>query len=239
MTLASVILGYSGLGFGLICMTAFSFLPFNLERITAMLTIVIIILCFILLLLSYKRFKIDWGKIGLISIGLTFGVPLGYFYILKYHASPIFKFSLGLIILFVSLFSLLPSCFKGKIHSNFAVLFGAISGFLGGAFITGGPVLTLYMYSQVEDPRDMKSTLQAIFIIGNTIRLITIGVGNIGYTKDVIIISSIVLIPVLLMLYFGHVLSEKFRVVIIRKTIYGFICFFGILITINGLNDMI
>ena len=170
----------------------------------------------------------------MITIGTIIGIPVGYQFILHYHQLPLFKFFLGIIILFASLFFLFPFRLKREIHPAYGILFGMVSGFIAGAFMSGGPPLTLYLYSQIEDPRDMKSTLQGSFIIGGFIRLFTVGVGKAGYSKSILFISLVVLLPSFLMLFFGHWLSEKLRSQLIRKIIYGLLGFFGAIIAFNG-----
>ena len=89
------------------------------------------------------------------------------------------------------------------------ILFGLVSGFISGAFMSGGPSLSLYLYSQIDDPRDMKGTLHAVFIISSILRLITVGVGEAGYTRSVILTTLVGMIPTAFILYLGHRVSEK------------------------------
>lgn len=234
MSFAALVQGFSGLGFGIINMTVFSFLTFNLERISVAVTIIFIFNTLLLLFLSHKRMKIDWIRVLLVSIGMVLFIPVGYRFILLFYQLPVFKFALGLVILLASLFLLLSFRYKKKIHTAYGILFGCVSGFIAGAFMSGGPPTTLYLYSQIEDPRDMKSTTQAIFIIGGFTRLFTVGIGQIGFTKDVLLISLIVQIPSFLMLVLGHFISEKLDTHIIRKIIYGLLGFFGVIIAVNG-----
>jgi uncharacterized membrane protein YfcA len=236
MPLAALVKGFSGLGFGIINMTTFSFLGVNLERISVVITIIFTVNTLILLYLSHKRMKTDWKRVLLISIGSLIGIPAGYRFILLYHQLPLFKFSLGLVILIASLFFFIPFHFKRQMHPAYGILFGAISGFIGGAFMSGGPPLTLYLYSQMEDPRDMKSTLQAAFIIGGLIRLFTVGIGKAGFSKSILIVSLLAIAPSFFMLYIGHLLSEKLRFGLINKLIYGLLGCFGAVIAINGLS---
>jgi uncharacterized membrane protein YfcA len=235
MPIAALIKGFSGLGFGIINMTIFSLLGINLERISVVITIVFSVNTATLLYLSHKRMKIDWRRALLVSIGSLIGIPVGYHFILLFHQLPLFKFFLGLVILIASLFFFVPFRIKKGLHPAFGILFGSISGFIGGAFMSGGPPLTLYLYSQMKDPRDMKSTLQAAFIIGGVIRLFTVGIGKVGYSKSILLISLAATIPSFFMLYLGHFISEKLHSELIRKIIYGLLGFFGAVIAVNSL----
>jgi len=234
MPFAALLQGFSGLGFGIVNMAGFSFLDFDLERISVVVTIVFTLNTFLLLYLSNIRMRIKWKIVLFISIGVLIGIPVGYRFILMFHQMPLFKISLGIIILIASLFFFFPLRFRRKIHPAYGIFFGAVSGFIAGAFMTGGPPLTLYLYSQIDDPRDMKSTVQAAFIIGGFIRLFTVGVGKAGYSTNILLIALIVQLPSFIMLFIGHFLSEKIGLQLIRKIIYGLIGFFGVVIAVNG-----
>jgi len=233
--LAAGVRGFSGLGSGIITMTAFSLLDANLERVSVILNIVFTINTLVLLYLSSRRLKIIWREVLLVSIGTLIGIPAGYQFILRYHQLPLFKFFLGTIILLGSLYFFFPFRFGKGMHSAFGVLFGAVSGFIAGAFMSGGPPLTLYLYSKMHDPRDMKGTLQATFIIASIIRLVTVGIGRAGYSGNVLMTALVVLAPAVLMLYLGHRVSEKLDLHLVRKLIYGLLGCFGAVIAVHGM----
>lgn len=233
--LAAMVRGFAGLGSGIITMTTFSLLDVNLERVSVVLNIIFTVNTVILLYLSSKRTKIVWRRVLFVSIGTTIGIPAGYQFILRYHQLPLFKFFLGIIILFGSLYFFFPFRFQKRIHQSYGILFGAISGFIAGAFMSGGPPLSLYLYSQMDDPRDMKGVLQATFIISSIVRLVTVGVGSAGYTADVLLTSLLVLIPAAVLLYIGHRVSENLNLELVRRVIYGLLGCFGAVIAVNGI----
>ncbi len=233
--LAAGVRGFSGLGSGIITMTTFSLLDANLERVSVVLNIIFTINTVILLYLSSRRTRIVWRQVLFVSIGTAIGIPAGYQFILRYHQLPLFKFFLGIIILFGSLYFFFPFHFRKRIQPSFGILFGTVSGFIAGAFMSGGPPLSLYLYSQMDDPRDMKGTLQATFIISSVIRLVTVGVGRAGYSREVLLTALVVFIPAAFMLYIGHRVSEKLDLHLIRKLIYGLLGCFGVVIAINGI----
>jgi uncharacterized membrane protein YfcA len=237
--LAAGVRGFAGLGSGIISMTTFSLLDANLERVSVVLNIIFLINTVILLYLSSKRTRINWRQVLFVSIGTTMGIPAGYQFILRYHHMPLFKFFLGVIIVLGSVYFFFPFRFSKRIHPTFGILFGAISGFIAGAFMSGGPPLSLYLYGQMEDPRDMKGTLQATFIIASITRLVTVGVGKAGYTKDVLFTALLVMAPAAVLLYVGHRVSEKLDLNLIRKLIYGLLGIFGIVIAVNGMMSFL
>ena len=233
--LAATVRGFAGLGSGIITMTTFSLLDANLERVSVVLNIVFTVNTVILLYLSSRRTKIVWRRVLFVSIGTAIGIPAGYQFILRYHQLPLFKFFLGIIIIFGSIYFFFPFRFRKKIHPSFGVLFGVISGFIAGAFMSGGPPLSLYLYSQMDDPRDMKGVLQATFIIAGVVRLVTVGVGKAGYTADVLLTALVVMLPAAALLYIGHRVSENLDMNLFRKLIYGLLGCFGVVIAANGI----
>ena len=233
--LATLVRGFSGLGSGIITMTTFSLLDANLERVSVVLNIIFALNTLILLYLSSRRIRIVWRQVLFVSIGTAAGIPAGYHFILRYHQLPLFKFFLGLIIVSGSIYFFFPVHFRKRIPPGFGVGFGAVSGFIAGAFMSGGPPLSLYLYSQMEDPRDMKGTLQMIFIISSVIRLVTIGVGRAGYTSEVLLSALVVFLPAAAMLYLGHRVSEGLDLQLFRKLIYGLLGCFGAVIAVNGM----
>jgi len=233
--LAAGVRGFAGLGSGIITMTTFSLLDANLERVSVVINIIFTINTVILLYLSSRRTRIVWRHVLFVTAGTAAGIPADYHVILGYHQLPLFKFFLGIIILFGSLYFFFPFRLKRRVHPSFGTLFGAVSGFIAGAFMSGGPPLSLYIYTQMDDPRDMKGTLQAIFLISSIIRLITVGVGKAGYTGGVLSTALAIMIPAALLLYSGHRVSEKLELHLIRKIIYGLLGCFGAMIAVNGL----
>jgi uncharacterized membrane protein YfcA len=233
--LAAGVRGFSGLGSGIITMTTFSLLDANLERVSVVLNIIFAINTLILLYLSSRRIKIVWRHVLFVSIGTVVGIPAGYQFILRYHQLPLFKFFLGLIIVSGSIYFFFPVHIRKSIPAGFGIGFGAVSGFIAGAFMSGGPPLSLYLYSQMDDPRDMKGTLQMIFIISSVVRLVTVGVGKAGYSREVLLTALVVLLPAAGMLYLGHRISEGLDLHLFRKLIYGLLGCFGAVIAVNGM----
>ena len=96
--------GIVGLGSGIITMTTFSLLGINLKRVSVVLNIIFLINSFVLFYLSYQRTRISWHHVLFVCIGSAVSIPAGYQFILRYHQLPFFKFFLGIVILFGSLY---------------------------------------------------------------------------------------------------------------------------------------
>ena len=236
ITIAALVHGFSGVGFGLVSMIIFSFIFNDIERIAAVVGIIGTLVFTGLFFISKDNKKIDWLKVLIISPGSVLGTYVGYKFLLLFNNNAIFKVFIGIAILILSMISVFkyPVKFISDDKGVLAFFTGIISGIISGVFIAGGPPLALYLYSQVDDPRDVKGTLQVIFIITGLIRVVIVGIGKIGYSKDILFISLIVVLPVIAMLFLGNHISKKSKEEIIRKIIYYFIGFSGLIIALMG-----
>ena len=78
------------------------------------------------------------------------------------------------------------------------------------AFTSGGPPIVIYIFSRVDDPREMKATLQVIFMSVTIVRIITVLLGPVGFTFDVIKLSLFAIPACIPVLILGNRLSQKF-----------------------------
>jgi uncharacterized membrane protein YfcA len=72
---------------------------------------------------------------------------------------------LGVIVLGYAVYSLLNSSVHLKIHEYWAFFFGAIAGFLGGAFNASGPPVVVYASAHRWQPEEFKSNLQGYALV--------------------------------------------------------------------------
>jgi len=236
---SSFVQGYSGFGLGIISMTTFSFLPLDIERASVVVTIISLFVIGVLFLLSRSTCKIPWKKIILLFCGVLIGSPLGYWFIAVYGKQPVFNVIFGVVLLYFSMSGVLSPHVQRKIRSFFAVSIGAAAGFISGAFVSGGPPVVLYLYSQTKDPREMKAALQAIFFMMSVYRLAIVGAGGIGYSKDVLIVPLYAVVPVVSSLILGHALSKYSSAELFRKIVYALLGLVGVIILIRGTRGLI
>ena len=231
---SGLIHGYTGLGFGLVSMTALAFSTYNLERMSVGVSLIIIALVIFLITLSYRRSGVFWKYVLLIGAGQVVGIPVGYRFLLELYAHPVLRISLGAVILFAALTALFSLRLK-KLKMWLAPLFGLAGGLLAGAFAAGGPIVALYLYSQDDDPRNMKCTLQVSFVVATVLRLIVVGMGRVGYTREVFGYAAVAVVPSLAALWAAHLLSGKIAPPLLKKSIFASIGFFGLLILTRGI----
>jgi uncharacterized membrane protein YfcA len=72
---------------------------------------------------------------------------------------------LGVIVLIYAVYSLLNSRVRFKIKEYWAFVFGAVAGFLGGAFNASGPPVVVYASAHSWKPEEFKSNLQGYALV--------------------------------------------------------------------------
>jgi uncharacterized protein len=233
--ISAYIHGYAGFGFGLIFITLLTFIPADIERLSVSGTILTLVVLVVMLVINRNFGKIYWRKAIPLICGYILGIPLGYRFLTLYGEKTIFGLTLGIILLAYAVYGLKTKTFERKIPSITGGPVGVLGGFISGAYISGGPPMVIYLYSQADDPREMKTTAQIVFIFGNVIRLITILLGPRGVTSEVASLSLIALpfcIPVLIL---GNLLSKKHSPELFKKVVYIVIGVLGIILLLKSL----
>jgi len=105
ITIAALVHGFSGVGFGLVSMIIFSFIFNDIERIAAVVGIIGTLVFTGLFFISKDNKKIDWLKVLIISLGSVLGTYVGYKFLLLFNNNAIFKVFIGIAILILSMIS--------------------------------------------------------------------------------------------------------------------------------------
>ncbi|MFW6311700.1 MAG: sulfite exporter TauE/SafE family protein [Nanoarchaeota archaeon] len=215
-------------GFGIFVMTL---LPWVIDFKQAV--IVVLLLAFLLTTrLSFKLREHIKGKILIPVLITSFLGRIGGVNILMYFSEEILKSILGLMLILISLYFML---YKNKLKIKATKIKGITAGFfngiLGGAFNTGGPPLVIYYLNAINEKMSYNSTLQATFAI-NCIFTIIIHLyyGNINTT----ILSYTIIggLGVFAGSYLGLIIFKKIDEQILKKIIYIFLIFMGIMLII-------
>lgn len=227
---AAFVQGYASFGFGIVAMALMAFLPIDIERGSTVTTLAGVVMLITLLAISCRDHPVRWRFVPWILLGAVVGSPLGYAFIVYQGDAPLFGTALGVV--------LLGFAFQGLWRAGSEVLrawprwlelpVGLANGFLGGAFVTGGPPVVLYLTSRVHDPREMKATIQLIFLGGMLIRLAVIGGGPIGLDAEVLGTAGIAIPVVLLAIVVGHRLSQRAGVAAFKRVIFVLIGIAGV-----------
>lgn len=232
LCIAIFVQGYGGFGMGIISMSLFAFGGLDLERAAVVSTICGIVVTFELMRVSSRHKKPAWRQVFLLFIGILVGQPIGYWLLDRYGAQPIFLLFFGIILLWFSVQGFIGK-FKLQLPLWTSLPLGLLSGFLTGAFTSGGPPLILYLYAQVKDAREMKATVQALFLIASIYRLILVGFSEKGIDTIVLGQSAICLLGMLPCLYLAHWLSHKSSHLLFTRIVYVMLGISGILMMSN------
>lgn len=232
--LAASIQGYSGFGFGIVAMSLLSFLTQDMADMYIVVNISALAVIVVGLFLSRLGSDIDWLKAGLLLTGIVIGQPAGYWFVRTFGDHPAFRVLLGLVLLYYAVQSIVSPSIRRRVHKAVAVGIGTVSGLIGGAFASGGPPLVMYLYSQVDDPRDMKATIQSVFVITLLYRLTLIGLAG-DYSTAVLRLALYAVPPVIPLVVAGHALSKRISARRFRQYVYGLIALSGVSVLAKGM----
>jgi uncharacterized membrane protein YfcA len=188
-----------------------------------------------LLKLSWKDASLDWSNIGRLFAGALIGLPLGYLFIVRYGDLAVGRVALGAVLLGFGVVGVAVDPARMRLPKWTGALFGFLSGFTGGAFVTGGPPVVIYLYGRAEDdPREMKPTIQFIFLAVCLLRLGAAATSGVLLEGRVLALSAVSLPLGVVMLWAGHRLSRYGSVRTFRFAVQSLIGAFGVgLILLN------
>ena len=228
--------GFTGIGFGIIVLAGIAFTPWDFERTTVVLNLLLLVLNSSIIYASRKESIINWRLVGYILVGEVFGVPLGYWFILAFGNRPVFRLTFGAALTLFAANELFRPRIRRELNMAFGVLAGFMGGFLSGAFTAAGPPLALFVYSRQKDPRLAKGTLQTVFISATIWRLVNIAMFGKGITMLVTKIAAMTLPVLVICTFLGHIVSRRVSKGTFLKIVYSFIGFAGVMNIIKGLR---
>jgi uncharacterized membrane protein YfcA len=116
------------------------------------------------LLLAYYRKEVSFKPVLGLSIASLVFIPLGVI-ALDYLDKELSLAILGVVVVFYAFYSLLKFRLPDFDRPQWMILFGALGGFLGGAFNTASPPVIMYANSKDWTPQEFKSNLQGYALI--------------------------------------------------------------------------
>ncbi|UCH23488.1 MAG: sulfite exporter TauE/SafE family protein [Deltaproteobacteria bacterium] len=235
VVLGSFTQGFTGIGFGIIILAGIAFIPWDFERSTVVVSLLILVLHSSVIFFSVKESKIQWKLIGYVLAGLAFGVPLGYLFIVSFGNTSVFRLVFGIALTAFAANELFRPRLRAGLPGAYGTLAGAVGGFLSGAFTTAGPPLAMYIYSQHKDPVDLKGTLQTVFMFANLWRLANVVVVGRGFSMPVLKLTGVALPIVIVFSFLGHRLSRRVSGKTFLLIVYSFIAAAGLLNIARGL----
>jgi len=234
---ASFAAGFSGFGATLLIMAGLSWYVPEPERLSAVCMLVGVVIMGSIFFISRLESPIDWRSVGLLYAGLLPSLPIGYQVIQKYGASPVFLVILGIVLICFAVNGLVRPRFP-RVHFFWAVPLGFLSGFLSGAFISGGPPMVLYLYSREQDPRRAVVSLQTIFLMAMATRiLVTESIGP-GLSPEIWLWFLGVLPVVLVSTLIGRYCARRVSAESFTQAVYMLIGIGGAVNIMKGLLSM-
>ena len=227
--------GFMGLGFGIITIAGLGFMPWDLERATVIINLLLIVLNSTIIYAGRKDFRINWKLVGVILAGEVFGVPLGYWFIFTFGNKPVFRLALGVVLIIFVANQLLRPTFKKPLHLGFGIVAGVLGGFLAGGFTAAGPPLALFIYSQYRNAADAKGTLQVVFMTATLWRLFNIIIFGRGISIELVKLAGIFFVIVVAFAILGHWATYRVPHRWYTKIVYSFIGLAGVLYIVKAM----
>lgn len=224
---ATFVHGFTGFAFGIVSISFLALTTVDLELATAAITLQALVVAGCILFLTARRDPIHWRLIALLAVGSSIGMPCGYWLLETFKDQTAFRIVLGVVIVCFGLHGLLPRR-PVKLRRIWGLPLGIMSGCIGGATVSGGPPIIYFLYSQTDDPRTMKATVQTIFILVTGLRIVVATVqGSVMDTQ--LLVATAMLAPLtIVLLLCGHALSKRVSGDSFRRITFGFLIAIGL-----------
>lgn len=216
LTLAGLVQGLTGFGFGMVAMGLLP-LVIELKEAQAIITVTNIMVC--VLMVGVKLRDVEWPGARRLLLGAIVGVPLGFslFELLPYvWVTRLLGLTLCTMVLFDSL---IARRMQWQLPPWVGWCGGLFGGVLGGAFNIGGPPIVAYVYSQPWTKQQQVATLSMVFLSTGSLRMGLV-LGNNELTDRVWLAVAWTTIPLLLATYIGHRLLERVSQTALRTAVY-------------------
>jgi uncharacterized membrane protein YfcA len=151
----------AGFGMALVAMPLLAHF-FDIKLLSPLIALVGII-AKILLLMKYKQ-ALDLRALWQLTVGSLLFVPIGVFALDFLDETASIKL-LGVVVLFYAIYGLLNFTLPKLENNIWGFGFGAVAGFLGGAFNASGPPVVIYANTKRWLPDQFKGNLQAYSLV--------------------------------------------------------------------------
>lgn len=110
----------------------------------------------------------------------------------------------------------------------------AVAGIMQGLFVSGGSFLAVYSVAKIKEKQEFRATVNAVWAIINTIMIITYFING-SVTKDVLTASGIAIIPTLITVWLGGVLTKRVKQETFLKIIYVVLIISGAVLFVTNI----
>ena len=229
VAVASFVHGLAGFGIGLVSL---AFLPFAMSPVTAVIVITIYTVVFSLGLLLPLRRDVQLGALVRLGVGTVAGTPAGV-WILAGLPAPVLTRLIGAALVGIVVLEwcgIYPERLGGR---RWALGAGVVAGVAGGAVGMPGPPVILYTAAQGWSPRAVKATLQAFFLVNQSVILA-------GYwwagllSADIGRATVLFFVPAALALVAGALLFNRVDQPRFRRIVFAVLFFSGAVLLVRG-----
>jgi uncharacterized protein len=229
VAVASFVHGLAGFGIGLVSL---AFLPLLMSPVDAVVLMTIYAIVMSLGMFVPLRREVKARTLALLGLGTLAGTPLGVWLLAALPASVLTRM-IGLalvVIVLLEWFGAYPERLSGR---RWALGAGLVAGIAGGAVGTPGPPVVLYTASQGWTPREVKATLQAFFVVNQSVILI-------GYwwagllTRAVWHTTAVLLLPAATGVLAGVALFNRVDQARFRHIVFAVLLASGLVLLIRG-----
>ncbi len=232
---AGLIQGYCGFGYGIVAIALLAMLPQPMGPLAVIVTATALPVILTLLIMARGQGAIDWRSSMLLLIGGFCGTPIGYAFINFAGEHPVFRLALATYLVIAGLLGLRSLNKNQHTACWMALPAGLLSGFLSGAFVTGGPPIVLYLYGRTNDPRRMKATIQLVFVVLTTFRLLMTARNPAHWSGNTLLAAGVGTLAALIPLTAGHLLAKRSSVALFKRIVNGAIILLGVFVGIKAL----
>lgn len=224
MTLAGMVQGAAGFGFGLVAIAVLSLL-IDIRDASVMLVLASLSMNIFIFWRLHTHFKRD--RVMPMIVSAVLGVPLGVWLLVE--ADPIvLRRILGAVLILTVVQGLIPALAKRRWHPLYVgVPCGVFSGAFSGAFATGGPPAVAYVASQNFDRFRYSATLQLVLGTSAIARILCLGFSGM-FTRRILTLSVSGVACTVLGAWLGLSVLKRLSDKKLKKGILGLLAVLGI-----------
>ena len=172
--------GFTGFGSVLIALPLLT-LFLDVRLVVPLVTLFSLVINIILFLQVYKQIQFD--KVRILLVASLPGI-FGGVYILKHFPTVYLELVIGMVLIFFPVYLLKKKAPVKESARGWPLLFGFLSGLLGGSIAASGPPVIIYTSLQPWDKHRIKSTLVGYFLL-STVAVIVVQGANGLITDEV------------------------------------------------------
>ncbi|MDP3970089.1 MAG: sulfite exporter TauE/SafE family protein [bacterium] len=181
--------------------------------------------------------KKTWKRIKPLFIGVIFGVPLGII-MLSHINHDLLKLSIAIFFVIYSIYGLFFSKFKTTLFNKNKItsaIIGFFAGFFNSTVNIDGPLVALYESSDIKKNTTGYKDAIATYMFFTGILTVSGHLLAGRITRELILLLPYVIPSLILGIFTGHKLFSKINGAALKKIIYYFVLFSGLIIFIKYL----